>query len=49
MTMWIEIGVLFTFNPFWRDTNHGVYAFVFNALLHAGSQGWTSGESSDTQ
>lgn len=35
--------VLFTFNPFWRDTNHGVYAFVFNAVLNhdhldAGSQ-----------
>jgi len=26
--------VLFTFNPFWRDTNHGVYAFVFNALMN---------------
>jgi len=26
--------VLFTFNPFWRDTNHGDYAFVFNALMN---------------
>jgi hypothetical protein len=36
--------VMFTFNPFWRDTNHGVYAFVFNALLNAGSGGWSSVE-----
>jgi len=26
--------VLFTFNPFWRDLNHGNYMFVFNAILH---------------
>ncbi len=41
--------VMFTFNPFWRDTNHGVYAFVFNALLNAGSEGWTLRESDDGQ
>ena len=26
--------VLFTFNPFWRDLNHGNYMFVFNAILN---------------
>jgi len=26
--------MLFTFNPFWRDMNHGNYMFVFNAILH---------------
>jgi hypothetical protein len=26
--------VLFTFNPFWRDTSHGIYAFVFNAIMN---------------
>lgn len=26
--------LFFTFNPFWRDTNHGVYMFVFNAILN---------------
>ncbi len=26
--------VLFTFNPFWRDTSHGMYAFVLNAIMN---------------
>jgi hypothetical protein len=26
--------ILFTFNPFWRDTSHGAYMFVFNAILN---------------
>jgi len=26
--------LFFTFNPFWRDTNHAVYMFVFNAILN---------------
>ena len=26
--------VLFTFNPFWRDLNHGKYMFVYNAILN---------------
>jgi len=26
--------VLLTFNPFWRDLNHGSYMFVFNAILN---------------
>jgi hypothetical protein len=26
--------LLFTFNPFWRDLNHGNYMFVFNAILN---------------
>jgi hypothetical protein len=26
--------VLFTFNPFWRDTSRGQYAFVFNAIMN---------------
>ena len=26
--------ILFTFNPFWRDLNHGNYMFVFNAILN---------------
>jgi hypothetical protein len=26
--------VLFTFNPFWRDTSHGAYAYVFNAIMN---------------
>jgi hypothetical protein len=26
--------VLFTFNPFWRDTSHGAYAYVLNALMN---------------
>lgn len=26
--------VLFTFNPFWRDTSRGLYAFVFNTVLN---------------
>jgi len=26
--------LFFTFNPFWRDLNHGNYMFVFNAILN---------------
>jgi len=26
--------LLFTFNPFWRDTNHNAYMFVFNSILN---------------
>ncbi len=26
--------LMFTFNPFWRDTNHGNYMFVFNSILN---------------
>jgi hypothetical protein len=26
--------VLFTFNPFWRDTSHGNYMFVINSILN---------------
>lgn len=26
--------LLFTFNPFWRDTSRGLYSFVFNAILN---------------
>ena len=26
--------VLFTFNPFWRDTSHGIYMFVMNYILN---------------
>ena len=26
--------ILFTFNPFWRDTTHNLYAYVFNALMN---------------
>jgi hypothetical protein len=26
--------VMFTFNPFWRDLNHGNHMFVFNAILN---------------
>jgi hypothetical protein len=25
---------MFTFNPFWRDTSHNLYAYVFNALMN---------------
>lgn len=26
--------MMFTFNPFWRDTNHGNYMFVFNSIMN---------------
>jgi hypothetical protein len=26
--------IMFTFNPFWRDTSHNLYAYVFNALMN---------------
>lgn len=32
--------LLFTFNPFWRDLNHGNYWFVFNAILNYNDVGF---------
>ncbi|MFC2156562.1 M14 family zinc carboxypeptidase [Acidobacteriota bacterium] len=26
--------MMFTFNPFWRDSNHGNYMFVFNSIMN---------------
>jgi len=34
--------LLFAFNPFWRDTNHSDYMFVFNSILNYNDLGCAS-------